>query len=483
MNPSANTSHGCSNLSPDQGFMGYPYPPRYSTPVRDDDLSAYEPSSVYSHKSEPSFTGYTGGLGITSNPYGPLPDEIGYNTHVPYTPEASPSTPCPANESITTRSGLSISKKPLLGKSPAVKSGRVQKRNKANKAQNGPGIISKPLSEIAKDLPDIPVADIGTFVARSAEVRLTETSRNKKAGQIKRPMNAFMLYRKAYQDVAKTQCAQNNHQHVSKVCGAGWPLEPPHIREMFDGWAKMERMNHQNAHPGYKFTPSKPRKVKPSEDGDGNYNGFSDNEGSEWNGGHGPSGGARKSRFHASRMSETPSVSYDTVGGVMEEPAMAAYQGMYAYPTPERSHGLHYGQVEPIPYDWGMRQYHGIGVGHDMISRTPSPGFEYSVHGLGGFSSNYYPPPEPTFDHAAAAMFGEASYGVYQGLPGDAPLGHEGWLPHMVEGHEMAPVMGYEETTAQDAYLRGRQEDWKVEELDETGHFDHWMTQTEQGLL
>jgi hypothetical protein len=24
-------------------------------------------------------TGYTGGLGITSHPYGPLPDEVGYN--------------------------------------------------------------------------------------------------------------------------------------------------------------------------------------------------------------------------------------------------------------------------------------------------------------------------------------------------------------------------------------------------------------------
>jgi hypothetical protein len=25
---------------------------------------------------------YTGGLGITSNPYGPLPDEVGYNVSV-----------------------------------------------------------------------------------------------------------------------------------------------------------------------------------------------------------------------------------------------------------------------------------------------------------------------------------------------------------------------------------------------------------------
>ncbi|KAL2684935.1 hypothetical protein Neosp_006028 [[Neocosmospora] mangrovei] len=453
MSPARITSHPRGAMSPEQGFVGYPYSSRYSTPVREDDLSVsvYEPQTVYAQKSDISFA-------------------------PPYTPEASPSTPCPTGDSITTRSGLSIPKKSYpMGRSQAVKTGRVQKRSKVDKVKNASNILSKPLSEIAKDLPEVPVADIATFVARSTEERLSETSRNKKPGQIKRPMNAFMLYRKAYQDVAKTQCAQNNHQHVSKVCGAGWPLEPPQVRQMFDGWAKVERINHQQAHPGYKFTPSKPRKTRRDED---DVDGFSDND-SDY-------GGPRKSRTrHVSRMSETPSITYDTVGNVADEPSMAAYH-VHAYPTPGQTHALPYGPAEPNPYDLNMRQYGGLGPAHGMVSRTPSPGNDYALHGLDGFSGSYYTPPEPVFESAGhPPMFGEAGYDMYNGLPGEASFGHDNWVPHMGVAEQDIGFMvaGYEDTAAQDAYLRGKQEDWKVEEIDDSSQFEHWITQTEQGLL
>lgn len=365
-----------------------------------------------------------------------------------------------------------------MGRSPAVKTGRIQKRSKVDKVKNASGIISKPLSEIAKDLPDVPVADIATFVARSTEERLSETSRNKRPGQIKRPMNAFMLYRKAYQEVAKTQCTQNNHQHVSKVCGAGWPLEPPQVRQMFDGWAKVERINHQQAHPGYKFTPSKPRKTRRDED---DVDGFSDND-SDWN------GGARKSRTrHVSRLSETPSTNYDTVGNVTDEPSMATYHNMHAYPTPGQTHALPYGTAEPNPYDPNMRQYGALGPAHGMVSRTPSPGNDYGLHGLDGFAGSYYTPPEPAFDNAGPPpMFGEAGYSMYNELSGDASFGHDNWIPHMGVAEQDIGFMlagGYEDTTAQDAYLRGKQDDWKVEEIEDSSQFEHWITQTEQGLL
>ncbi|KAM5356342.1 hypothetical protein ACJ41O_002988 [Fusarium nematophilum] len=481
MNPSIDASHPRGTISPEQGCIAYHQSSRYSTPVRDDDFSTYEPSTVYSQKSDVSFATYSGGRGLTSHPYGPLPDEVGYATHLPYTPEASPPTPCPGNDSITTRSGLSIPKKAVPSKSSVVKSGRVQKRSRAEKAKCSSGILSKPLSEIAKDLPDTPVADIATFVARSTDERLKETSRNKKAGQIKRPMNAFMLYRKAYQEVAKLQGAQNNHQHVSKVCGAGWPLEPPHIKEMFDQWAKTERWNHQQAHPGYKFTPSKPRKTRHDEEGDG---GYSDND-SEWTSRQGLSMGARRSRARdVSRLSETPSITYDTVGNMLEDPSTAAYHGMYAYPTPGRSHAHPYGPAEPTLYNLGMRQYHGVTVGHEAGSRTPSPGLDYQLDGMDGFANPYGPSPELTFNNATApSMFGEASYDVYGGLAGDIPLGHDSWLPHMgVSG--MEPMMtGYEDTAVQDAYLKGTDDDWKVEEIEEPSQFDHWFGQTEEGLV
>ncbi|KAF5663965.1 mating type protein 1-2 [Fusarium heterosporum] len=477
----SHTSHTQGIMSPEQGFVGYHYPTRYSTPVREDDSSVYEPSTVYSQRSDISFASYNGGLGITSNPYGPLPDEIGYNTHLPYTPEASPTASCPTSDAITTRSGLSIAKKPLTTKSSAVKSGRVQKKSRAEKVKNASGMLSKPLSEAAKDFPDIHVADIETFVNRPTQERLGETSRNKKVGQIKRPMNAFMLYRKAYQEVAKTQCAQNNHQHVSKICGAAWVMEPAHIKEAFDQWARTERVNHQQAHPGYKFTPSKPRKVRREGDRDDEY---SDND-SEWNGGRVVSSAARKSRYrHAARLSEAPSTAYDSPGNTMSDASMATYHGMYAYPPSGRPHTLPYDQMPPYTYDMSMRQYGSLNINDGITSRTPSPGnFEYAVHGLDGFPNSYYEPLGPNFDSVAPSMFGNTPYDMYDGLPASVPFGQEVWADQLGSSHDLMPVMsGYEDTAAQDAYLKGNKEDWKIEVVDEPGHFEDWYAQTEQGL-
>ena len=66
-----------------------------------------------------------------------------------------------------------------------------------------------------------------------------------------------MLYRSAYAERTKQWCLQNNHQVVSSVSGESWPMEPDEVRNRFDKWARTERANHQAAHPGYKFSPSK----------------------------------------------------------------------------------------------------------------------------------------------------------------------------------------------------------------------------------
>lgn len=93
------------------------------------------------------------------------------------------------------------------------------------------------------------------WVNRPADVRRLEAQ--KRNGYVTRPMNSFMLYRSAYADRAKSWCLQNNHQIVSSVAGESWPLEPAEIRELYNEYAKIERINHQNAHPAYKFSPSK----------------------------------------------------------------------------------------------------------------------------------------------------------------------------------------------------------------------------------
>lgn len=93
------------------------------------------------------------------------------------------------------------------------------------------------------------------WVNRSVEERQQEVEKRK--GKITRPMNSFMLYRSAYAERTKTWCTQNNHQVVSSVSGESWPMEPKEIRELYTEYARIERDNHQKAHPGYKFSPSK----------------------------------------------------------------------------------------------------------------------------------------------------------------------------------------------------------------------------------
>ena len=93
------------------------------------------------------------------------------------------------------------------------------------------------------------------WVNRSAEIRQVEVEKRK--GKITRPMNSFMLYRSAYADRTKVWCLQNNHQVVSSVSGESWPMEPKEIRDLYTEYARIERDNHQKAHPGYKFSPSK----------------------------------------------------------------------------------------------------------------------------------------------------------------------------------------------------------------------------------
>ena len=106
----------------------------------------------------------------------------------------------------------------------------------------------------------IPVRDMDEWVNRSVEVRQQEVDKRK--GYVTRPMNSFMLYRSAYADRTKEWCRQNNHQIVSSVSGESWPMEPSEVRERYNDLAKLERVNHQNAHPNYKFSPSKAGQAK-----------------------------------------------------------------------------------------------------------------------------------------------------------------------------------------------------------------------------
>jgi hypothetical protein len=148
--------------------------------------------------------------------------------------------------------------KSLPEKARQLKPARVKKTRKEKaKMERKVQRLEKPLSELTKDWTHVPIGDIETFVNRSAEERRQEVEDSKIPGKVKRPMNSFMLYRKAYQNRTKEYHLQNNHQVVSTVCGESWHIEPEEIRNQYNEWARIERTNHQNAHPGYKFSPSK----------------------------------------------------------------------------------------------------------------------------------------------------------------------------------------------------------------------------------
>nr|POE71399.1 transcription factor ste11 [Quercus suber] len=138
-----------------------------------------------------------------------------------------------------------------VSKSPMSRADK-SKKSKLEKSRR-PKLMA-PLSVLTKDM-STPMKDMDAWVNRSLEIRRQEVE--KRNGYVTRPMNSFMLYRSAYADRTKVWCTQNNHQVVSSLSGESWPMESQEVRDQFNEWARVERQNHQAAHPDYKFSPSK----------------------------------------------------------------------------------------------------------------------------------------------------------------------------------------------------------------------------------
>jgi hypothetical protein len=294
--------------------------------------------------------------------------------------------------SITTRSGRALGS-PLDLNTPQMtrrsRSPRPKKTPKAGKVGKANGtVIDQPLSVLTKNYA-IPVKDMETWVNRPVETRLEEAE--KKNGHIARPMNSFMLYRSAYADRVKQYCRENNHQVVSQVSGASWPLEPKEIREMYEKYASIERDNHQAAHPDYKFAPNKNSSAKKRKDFD-----ESDDEGSEWGGSR--RGGKRvkreESRSHSSTPVEPRHVirhpldhynpsSYQINNPYSRAPVMPGPDGYYQQQVTPFGQNVEDVSFRPIENPFAAQQQMAgplIGLpngnGHDVLrsqSRGPSP--------------------------------------------------------------------------------------------------------------
>ncbi|KAI0009100.1 hypothetical protein F4779DRAFT_617928 [Xylariaceae sp. FL0662B] len=231
-----------------------------------------------------------------SSAYPPLPD-VGHSTtpHNAYnTPATSPPTPLHV-DAMTTRSGRAITRAhgntPVLAPvatrvekaSPKPKPKKTRKRKGKNGEEAPAVVLEAPLSVLVKDITHVQDTNIEEYVSRGPEIRRGEVASSKE-GKIKRPMNAFMLYRKAFQNRTKEWRRHDNHQIVSQLCGASWNIESQDLRDRYDEWAKIERANHKIAFPEYKFAPAKtkPKRIAAGKDRAGSDDDGSDLEGYDW---------------------------------------------------------------------------------------------------------------------------------------------------------------------------------------------------------
>ena len=203
---------------------------------------------------------------------------LGKPTQTPHqtysTPATSPPTPSQQSDPMRTRSGKAIRTsqtpggsrsyraEPYDNPSPKTKPAgpAAKKKKKSPKEDDKEFEMTTPLSILCEDM-NIEEIDIVAYANRSVEVRQKEVESSKN-GKTKRPSNAFMLYRKAFQNRAKQLKKHDNHQIVSKVCGSSWKNEQEHIKIQFNDLARRESELHKAAFPDYKFAPARPTKGK-----------------------------------------------------------------------------------------------------------------------------------------------------------------------------------------------------------------------------
>lgn len=433
------------------------------------------------------------------------------------------------NDGMTTRSGYNIPRahqNPRPKPEPRSYINKTPKAKKAKKEKVKPekrmAKLERPLSELTKHWTHVPVADIEAYVNRSVEERRREVEDGKCPGKVKRPMNSFMLYRKAYQNRTKDWCLQNNHQVVSQVCGDSWPLEPESVKEQFSEWARIERQNHQNAHPGYKFSPAKPgaakatAKRKISQD---QMSEESELEDFEWQAAQ-----PRRSKKPRSTPIQDQSVQYPSTRSAYQYPSressvdpnygsynMSSYQATNpGKPTPVQYSqanldvGQYYQQsvqsnnkfarVEDvimrkaaIP---GGRSYLGLPGGPDFDMVNPYPQYEGNIE------------PELRIDPSLMAQdqapYGNGLYnghshdGLYLGGGVDSPGGDQNWQqPYGMDDQEslnhqdpvlnyLDPVLTMTNVHMNDQNVQGlkdNQENWHVESLEANQEFEKWMNE------
>ena len=130
---------------------------------------------------------------------------------------------------------------------------------------NAAGLASRQVLLVLSKSSNASVQEIEKYVNRPIEVRCKEIE--KKQSHIPRPMNSFMLYRKAYHKLAIHVSGQSHHATVSGSVAASWRHETPDVKAKFAKYAQIEKDNHKLAFPTYRFKskPKRPAQVKQRE--------------------------------------------------------------------------------------------------------------------------------------------------------------------------------------------------------------------------
>ena len=121
--------------------------------------------------------------------------------------------------------------------------------------------MSIPLSEL---LLDVPLVETEAYIRRPKELREEEWTNRHDFPRMPRPMNVFLLYRRAVSERAKEYGGVINHQAVSEIAATSWKNESDRVKNIFHRYANLEKEYHGKAFPDYKFSPQRTQPTKAS---------------------------------------------------------------------------------------------------------------------------------------------------------------------------------------------------------------------------
>ncbi|OAA64080.1 HMG box protein [Cordyceps fumosorosea ARSEF 2679] len=364
--------------------------------------------------------------------------------------------------------------KTLHGPGRDARSRRSQSRERRvdKRTQKPPpsACLTKSLSELATEVGDQGRDAVEIFARRSAEDRRKEykeaekklmeaPNKPKAAPKIKRPLNAFMLYRKAYQEVAKLQCSRTNHQQISTICGNSWnSLETEKLKNEFQRLASTEKQNHEEAFPTYKYDPVQTRKPN---------HGVMDNpQARDLSDGGSSCPPRRSDRRRSARgssrarqpfPSEMPD-QYQSVHGLHSQPSGSAWEQHQAPPFPA---------------------WYNSPRGAGQNPAAPAVDTSYACTSSSLHFQPYSAFVDPCLDPSLRVDVPGSQYGQFLGtnqnmLPGWMNVGGP-------QNTSTTLVADLDIAGAHAAYLQGAEGDWQVEQLEDGSHFTDWMAHAGNG--